>query len=111
MRGFDAFAGVIKSGGKNRRAAKMVVLNTPPRYCGLIECGKAKEEQKARALIEAGYDPVWLCPVGIRSGLLSRMRTTACAMTDEFMQRSKQVIKSGVQLPAPQAVLGRYRAR
>src|SRR5262245_52435978 len=56
MKGFDAFAGVIKSGGKTRRAAKMVILNTDhPDIVDFIEC-KAREEKKAWTLIEAGYD-------------------------------------------------------
>jgi ribonucleoside-diphosphate reductase alpha chain len=56
MRGFDAFAGVIKSGGKTRRAAKMVILNVDhPDIVEFIEC-KSKEEEKAFALIRAGYD-------------------------------------------------------
>jgi ribonucleoside-diphosphate reductase alpha chain len=56
MRGFDAFAGVIKSGGKTRRAAKMVILNVDhPDIEEFIWC-KAKEEKKAWALIDAGYD-------------------------------------------------------
>jgi ribonucleoside-diphosphate reductase alpha chain len=56
MRGFDAFAGVIKSGGKTRRAAKMVILNADhPDIMEFIDC-KAKEEAKAFALIRAGYD-------------------------------------------------------
>ncbi len=56
MKGFDAFAGVIKSGGKTRRAAKMVILNIDhPDIEEFIKC-KAKEEKKAWALIDAGYD-------------------------------------------------------
>lgn len=56
MKGYDAFAGVIKSGGKTRRAAKMVILNADhPDIVDFIQC-KAKEERKAWALIDAGYD-------------------------------------------------------
>jgi ribonucleoside-diphosphate reductase alpha chain len=56
MRGYDAFAGVIKSGGRTRRAAKMVILNVDhPDIHDFIQC-KAHEEQKAWALIDAGYD-------------------------------------------------------
>jgi ribonucleoside-diphosphate reductase alpha chain len=57
MKGYDAFAGVIKSGGKTRRAAKMVILNIDhPDIEEFIQC-KVKEERKAWALVDAGYDP------------------------------------------------------
>ncbi len=56
MKGFDAFAGVIKSGGKTRRAAKMVILNVEhPDIVEFIE-SKMKEERKAHVLIEQGYN-------------------------------------------------------
>ena len=56
MKAADASAGVIKSGGKTRRAAKMVVLNADhPDIKDFINC-KVEEERKAWALIEAGYD-------------------------------------------------------
>ena len=56
MKGFDAFAGVIKSGGKTRRAAKMVILNVDhPDIVEFIE-SKMKEERKAHVLIEQGYN-------------------------------------------------------
>ena len=56
MKGYDAFAGVIKSGGKTRRAAKMVVLDVDhPDILDFIAC-KVDEERKAWALIDAGYD-------------------------------------------------------
>src|SRR5664280_318628 len=57
MRGYDAFAGVVKSGGKTRRAAKMVILDVGhPDILDFID-SKKLEEKKAWALIEQGYDP------------------------------------------------------
>src|SRR3990172_3819564 len=57
MKGSDAFAGVIKSGGKTRRAAKMVILDADHPDVMEFITSKAHEEKKAWALIEAGYDP------------------------------------------------------
>ncbi|HEY7522513.1 MAG TPA: vitamin B12-dependent ribonucleotide reductase [Candidatus Limnocylindrales bacterium] len=57
MKGYDAFAGVIKSGGKTRRAAKMVILDADhPDVLDFVD-SKMNEEKKAWALIEQGYDP------------------------------------------------------
>ena len=56
MKGLDAFAGVIKSGGKTRRAAKMVILNADHPDIEKFIWSKAKEEKKAHTLIDAGYD-------------------------------------------------------
>src|ERR1039457_759121 len=56
MKGLDAFAGVIKSGGKTRRAAKMAILDvTHPDILDFIDC-KLKEDKKAQALMAMGYD-------------------------------------------------------
>ncbi len=77
MRGYDAFAGVIKSGGKTRRAAKMVILDADhPDVIDFIE-SKANEERKAWALIEQGYDPSSRARPTAASS--SRTPTTACA--------------------------------
>src|SRR5271156_2029252 len=84
MKGFDAFAGVIKSGGKTRRAAKMVILNAEhPDVEGFIWC-KAKEEKKARTLVEAGYDAS-LDGDAYRSIFYQNANNSARA-TDDFMQ-------------------------
>src|SRR5258706_514218 len=56
MKGFDSFAGAIKSGGKTRRAAKMVILNIDHPDVEDFVLSKANEEKKAWALIDAGYD-------------------------------------------------------
>lgn len=86
MRGFDAFAGVIKSGGKTRRAAKMVILNIDhPDIVEFIEC-KANEEKKAWALIEAGYDPGFNVPGGAYDSVYFQNANHSVRVTDEFMR-------------------------
>ena len=84
MKGFDAFAGVVKSGGKTRRAAKMVILDADhPDVMDFIE-SKASEERKAWALIEAGYDPSF---TGEAYGsVFFQNANHSVRVTDEFMR-------------------------
>ena len=84
MRGADASAGTIKSGGKTRRAAKMVVLDIDhPDVDEFIWC-KAKEERKARVLEQAGYDmsldsPDW-------GSIQYQNANNSVRVTDAFME-------------------------
>ncbi len=84
MRGADASAGTIKSGGKTRRAAKMVILDVDhPDIEEFIWC-KAREEKKARALEEAGFD-MSLDGIDITS-VQYQNANNSVRVTDEFMQ-------------------------
>ncbi len=84
MRGFDAFAGVIKSGGKTRRAAKMVILNVDhPDIVDFIN-SKMKEERKAHTLIAQGYDPS--IDGEAYSSVFYQNANHSIRVTDEFMQ-------------------------
>jgi len=88
MKGFDAFAGVIKSGGKTRRAAKMVILNIDhPDIMEFVEC-KAKEELKAWTLIEAGYDGS--VDGSAYSSIFFQNANNSVRVTDEFMESVEQ---------------------
>lgn len=84
MKGFDAFAGVIKSGGKTRRAAKMVILDiNHPDIIEFIEC-KANEEKKAWALIDAGYDGS--IDGEAYSSIFFQNANNSVRVTDQFME-------------------------
>jgi ribonucleoside-diphosphate reductase alpha chain len=84
MRGFDAFAGVIKSGGKTRRAAKMVILNCDHPDIRDFIVSKSSEEKKAWALIEQGYDGTF---TGEAYGsVFFQNANHSVRATDEFMR-------------------------
>jgi ribonucleoside-diphosphate reductase alpha chain len=86
MRGFDAFAGVIKSGGKTRRAAKMVMLDIDhPDIEEFIRC-KEIEEKKAWALIDAGYDGSFNVVGGAYDSIAYQNANHSVRVTDEFMR-------------------------
>ncbi|MBV9886672.1 MAG: vitamin B12-dependent ribonucleotide reductase, partial [Acidobacteria bacterium] len=88
MKGFDAFAGVIKSGGKTRRAAKMVILNIDhPDIVEFIEC-KMKEERKAHVLIEQGYDSS--IDGDAYSSIFFQNANHSVRVTDDFMSAAEE---------------------
>jgi ribonucleoside-diphosphate reductase alpha chain len=88
MKGFDAFAGVIKSGGKTRRAAKMVILNIDhPDIVEFIEC-KMKEERKAHILIEQGYDSA--IDGDAYSSIFFQNANHSVRVTDDFMTAAEE---------------------
>lgn len=85
MRGYDAFAGAIKSGGKTRRAAKMVILNADhPDIEEFIAC-KGKEEAKAKALMSAGYDGSGLDSEAF-SSVFFQNANNSVRVSDAFME-------------------------
>jgi ribonucleoside-diphosphate reductase alpha chain len=89
MRGYDAFAGVIKSGGKTRRAAKMVILDVDhPDIMDFI-LSKEQEEKKAWALIEAGYDGGFNVPGGAYDSVFFQNANHSVRVSDTFMQAAE----------------------
>ena len=86
MKGFDAFAGVIKSGGKTRRAAKMVILDIDhPDIVDFVKC-KEVEEKKAWALIDAGYEGGFNVPGGAYVSIAYQNANHSVRVNDEFMK-------------------------
>ena len=109
MKGFDAFAGVIKSGGKTRRAAKMVILNSDhPDVEKFIWC-KAKEEKKAHTLIDAGYDAS--LDGDAYSSIFFQNANNSVRATDEFMQAVADDADWWTRSVATGQPVNRYKAR
>src|SRR5690349_4576456 len=109
MRGADASAGTIKSGGKTRRAAKMVVLDVDhPDVDEFIWC-KAKEERKARVLEQAGYDmsldsPDW-------ASIQYQNANNSVRVTDTFMEAATAGREFNLTARTDGAVLSTGEAR
>ena len=109
MKGYDAFAGVIKSGGKTRRAAKMVILDVDhPDIVEFINC-KVEEERKAWALIDAGYDGSFTGPA--YASVFFQNSNNSVRVSDDFM---RAVLDDGEWLThavRDGSVMDTYRAR
>jgi ribonucleoside-diphosphate reductase alpha chain len=109
MRGADASAGTIKSGGKTRRAAKMVVLDVDhPDVEEFIWC-KAKEERKARVLESAGYDmsldsPDW-------ASIQYQNANNSVRVSDSFMEAAAEGREFNLTARTDGAVLDTVDAR
>jgi ribonucleoside-diphosphate reductase alpha chain len=93
MKGFDAFAGVIKSGGKTRRAAKMVILDVDhPDILDFIR-SKSGEEKKAWSLIEAGYEGGFNQPGGAYDSIFFQNANHSVRVSDAFMEAAESDAK------------------
>ncbi|HXY49697.1 MAG TPA: vitamin B12-dependent ribonucleotide reductase [Terriglobales bacterium] len=110
MKGFDAFAGVIKSGGKTRRAAKMVILNVDhPDIVDFIEC-KAKEEAKAHALVAMGYDGSHP-DADAYSSIFFQNANNSVRVTDDFMYAVVRDSDFSTRAVKDQRVMHSYKAK
>ena len=110
MRGFDAFAGVIKSGGKTRRAAKMVILNVDhPDILDFIDC-KVSEEKKAWTLVQAGYDGSGPDSEAY-SSIFFQNANNSVRVTDEFMAAVESDSTFYTRTVKHRAPVKEYRAR
>ena len=111
MRGWDAFAGAIKSGGTTRRAAKMVILNADhPDIAEFIMC-KADEEKKAWALIEAGYNGGFNVPGGAYDSVDFQNANHSVRVTDEFMRAAENNAEWTTRAVTNGQPLGKHSAR
>ena len=111
MKGYDAFAGVIKSGGKTRRAAKMVILDVDhPDILDFIT-SKSQEEKKAWCLIDAGYDGGFNVPGGAYDSVFFQNANHSVRVSDEFMQAVEDDAEWTTKAVRDGQPMDTYRAR
>ena len=111
MKGFDSFAGAIKSGGKTRRAAKMVILNVEhPDIMEFVQC-KSSEEKKAWALIDAGYDGGFNVVGGAYDTVSYQNANHSVRVTDEFMESVTRDGEWSTRAVVDGRVVDTYKAR
>src|ERR1700716_4489083 len=111
MKGYDSFAGSIKSGGTTRRAAKMVILNAEhPDIPEFVNC-KAEEEKKAWALIEAGFEAGFNVPGGAYDSVQFQNANHSVRVTDEFMRAVEEDADWLTHAVTDGRPLDRYQAR
>ncbi len=114
MRAFDALAGVIKSGGTTRRAAKMVILNADhPDIREFIQ-SKVKEEEKASALIREGYNPNFdgTDPDNAYASVSYQNANHSVRIPDTFMEAVRRDTTWMTHyVTEPQKVAGTFQAR
>jgi len=109
MKGFDSFAGAIKSGGKTRRAAKMVILNIDHPDIEEFILSKATEEKKAWALIDAGYDGSFNGEA--YSSIFYQNANHSVRVTDEFMEAAEKDAEFSTKAVLTGAPFETFRAR
>jgi ribonucleoside-diphosphate reductase alpha chain len=111
MRGYDSFAGAIKSGGTTRRAAKMVILDVDhPDVVDFIR-SKAEEEKKAWALIEAGYNGGFNVPGGAYDSIFFQNANHSVRVSDEFMHAVESNGEWHTRFVLNRQVADTYKAR
>lgn len=93
MQGYDAFANVILSGGRMRRAARMVILDADhPDIEAFIDC-KAQEEQIVEILAEGGITPEWNVPDSAYTHVKHQSGNNSVRLTDRFMRDIQDIVR------------------
>src|SRR3981081_3161696 len=111
MKGYDSFAGSLKSGGTTRRAAKMVILNADhPEILEFIKC-KAEEEKKAWALIDAGYNAGFNVTGGAYDSVQFQNANHSVRASDEFMKAVETDADWSTKSVVGGKVVDTYKAR